>query len=252
MNGTATVALKGNSLFQFCNWKAEGLYLSRIYYRVDSVKQKGSSLKEVLDKDRQLLQGHLKLVLIKLQHWKVFSTFFRGEVGENGMRRDWLIRSDATSLSPAARSFSEHPRPFFHGSFGCSNKVLQMLNTTCVMMNQQTRGLSKMPEAPKRSDLDMNHHVNNVRYNSNASHPKRTIPRKFLENYRLTRITLEYRRECSSSDMVQSLVKRKKGDCNHTKSLKTYTHLLQITGYKESDEIARGELCGKESSKLCN
>ncbi|KAB5524478.1 hypothetical protein DKX38_022227 [Salix brachista] len=129
MNGTATVALKGNSLFQFCNWKAEGLYLSRICYRVDSVKQKvddifqprknrflihfvkGSSLKEVLDKDRQLLQGHLKLVLIKLQHWKVFSTFFRGEVGENGMR------------------------------------VLQMLNTTCVMMNQQTRGLSKMPEA---------------------------------------------------------------------------------------------------------
>uniref|UniRef100_A0A6N2L283 Uncharacterized protein n=1 Tax=Salix viminalis TaxID=40686 RepID=A0A6N2L283_SALVM len=73
----------------------EGLYLSRICYRVDSVKQKvddifqprknrflihfvkGSSLKEVLDKDRQLLQGHLKLVLIKLQHWKVFSTFLR-------------------------------------------------------------------------------------------------------------------------------------------------------------------------------
>ncbi|KAB5524417.1 hypothetical protein DKX38_022166 [Salix brachista] len=142
MNGTATVALKGNSLFQFCNWKAEGLYLSRICYRVDSVKQKvddifqprknrflihfvkGSSLKEVLDKDRQLLQGHLKLVLIKLQHWKVFSTFFRGEVGENGMRRDWLIRSDATGevLVPATRSFPEHPHPFFHGSFGCSNK----------------------------------------------------------------------------------------------------------------------------------
>uniref|UniRef100_A0A6N2LK63 Acyl-ACP thioesterase-like C-terminal domain-containing protein n=1 Tax=Salix viminalis TaxID=40686 RepID=A0A6N2LK63_SALVM len=212
MNGTATVALRGNSLFQFCNWKAEGLYLSRICYRVDSVKQKGSSLKEVLDKDRQLLQDHMKLVLIKLQHWKVFSTFFRGEVGENGMRRDWLIRSDATGevLVPATRSFSEHPHPFFHGSFGCSNKVLQMLNTTCVMMNQQTRGLSKMPEAPKRSDLDMNHHVNNVRYVNWML--ERTIPRKFLENYRLTRITLEYRRECSSSDMVQSLVKRKKGE----------------------------------------
>uniref|UniRef100_A0A6N2MAX4 Uncharacterized protein n=1 Tax=Salix viminalis TaxID=40686 RepID=A0A6N2MAX4_SALVM len=187
MNGTATVALKGNSLFQFCNWKAEGLYLSRICYRVDSVKQKGSSLKEVLGKDRQLLQGHLKL----LRKWMLekLNGFCRGEVGENGMRRDWLIRSDATGevLVQATRSFSEHPHPFFHGSFGCSNKVLQMLNTTCVMMNQQTRGLSKMPEA-------------------------RTIPRKFLENYWLTRITLEYRRECSSSDMVQSLVKRKKGE----------------------------------------
>ncbi|KAJ6677051.1 hypothetical protein OIU85_010251 [Salix viminalis] len=50
--------------------------------------------------------------------------FCRGEVGENGMRRDWLIRSDATGevLVPATRSFSEHPHPFFHGSFGCSNK----------------------------------------------------------------------------------------------------------------------------------
>lgn len=80
--------------------------------------------------------------------------FCRGEVGENGMRRDWLIRSDATGevLVPATRSFPEHPHPFFHGSFGCSNKVLQMLNTTCVMMNQQTRGLSKMPEAV-RADI---------------------------------------------------------------------------------------------------
>uniref|UniRef100_A0A6N2MAH6 Acyl-ACP thioesterase-like C-terminal domain-containing protein n=1 Tax=Salix viminalis TaxID=40686 RepID=A0A6N2MAH6_SALVM len=285
MNGTATVALREIHCFSSVTGKQRGfisaasiteLTRSTTYSSRETI---GSSLKEVLDKDRQLLQGHLKLVLIKLQHWKVFSTFFRGEVGENGMRRDWLIRSDATGevLVPATRSFSEHPHPFFHGSFGCSNKVLQMLNTTCVMMNQQTRGLSKMPEAkiklfkkkflkisklstnaiftnsnslPKRSDLDMNHHVNNVRYVNWML--ERTIPRKFLENYRLTRITLEYRRECSSSDMVQSLVKRKKGDCNHTKSLKTYTHLLQITGYKESDEIARGELCGKESSKLCH
>uniref|UniRef100_A0A6N2KU70 Acyl-ACP thioesterase-like C-terminal domain-containing protein n=1 Tax=Salix viminalis TaxID=40686 RepID=A0A6N2KU70_SALVM len=166
--------------------------------------------------------------------------FCRGEVGENGMRRDWLIRSDATGevLVPATR-------------------VLQMLNTTCVMMNQQTRGLSKMPEAktfqeeipeninklstnaiftksnsmPKRSDLDMNHHVNNVRY-------------KRMQQFRHGSIT---------SDAEEGgVLKKTSRHCNHTKSLKTYTHLLQITGYKESDEIARDELCGKESSKLCN
>ncbi|KAB5524505.1 hypothetical protein DKX38_022254 [Salix brachista] len=102
MNGTATVALRGNSLFQFCNWKAEGLYFSRICYRVDSVKQKTAVT-------RSFEVGADKTATLE---------------SENGMRRDWLIRSDATGevLVPATRSFSEHPHPFFHGSFGCSNK----------------------------------------------------------------------------------------------------------------------------------
>ncbi|KAF9667560.1 hypothetical protein SADUNF_Sadunf15G0036000 [Salix dunnii] len=172
-----------------------------------------------------------------------------GEVGENGMRRDWLIRSDATE--------------------------------NLVMMNQQTRGLSTMPETVsadislsfiqkktfqeeipekinklntnaiftnsnsmlKRSDLDMNHHVNNVRY---VNWMLETIPCKFLENCQLTRITLN-----SNVDNGDSLASALFQDCNHTKSLKTYTRLLQITGDEES-EIARGKLCGKESSKLCN
>lgn len=72
-----------------------------------------------------------------------------GASGKNGIRRDWLIRSDATGevLARATRYFSEHPHPFFHGSLGSSNKVLQMLSRTWAMMNQQTRRLSKMPEA---------------------------------------------------------------------------------------------------------
>ncbi|KAB5524593.1 hypothetical protein DKX38_022342 [Salix brachista] len=97
MNGTATVALKGNSLFQFCNWKAEGLYLSRIWVIIEGGVTR--SFEVGVDKTATL-------------------------ESENGMRRDWLIRSDATGevLVPATRSFPEHPHPFFHGSFGCSNK----------------------------------------------------------------------------------------------------------------------------------
>jgi fatty acyl-ACP thioesterase B len=76
-------------------------------------------------------------------------------------------------------------------------------------------------------------------------------------------MTLEYRRECSSSDVVESLCKPEEErfeerhqdrnvdngdslasalfqDGNHSKSFKAYTHLLQITGDKESEEIVRG------------
>ncbi|XWS68803.1 hypothetical protein CRYUN_Cryun04dG0123800 [Craigia yunnanensis] len=130
-----------------------------------------------------------------------------GAPGKNGMRRDWLIRSQATGITYARAT------------------------STWVMMNEQTRRLSNILEEvrdeispwfiekqamkdvpekiikldekakyvnsnlnPKRSDLDMNHHVNNVK-----------IPDKFLESHRLSSIVLEYRRECGSSDRVQSL-----------------------------------------------
>ncbi|GAU45623.1 hypothetical protein TSUD_253990 [Trifolium subterraneum] len=101
-----------------------------------------------------------------------------GASGKNGMRRDWLIRSKATG------------------------RVFARATSTWVMMNGKTRRLSKMPEEvrdeltpwfiekqaikedgpekivkldkeakymnsdlkPKRSDLDMNQHVNNVKY----------------------------------------------------------------------------------------
>ncbi|CAN1796400.1 Palmitoyl-acyl carrier protein thioesterase, chloroplastic [Linum perenne] len=104
-----------------------------------------------------------------------------GASGKNGMRRDWLIRSQATG------------------------QVFARATSTWVMMNEKTRRLSKMPEEvreeispwfiekqaivqqddsvvdkivklddnakyvntnlkPRRGDLDMNHHVNNVKY----------------------------------------------------------------------------------------
>ncbi|XP_022862840.1 palmitoyl-acyl carrier protein thioesterase, chloroplastic-like [Olea europaea var. sylvestris] len=139
-----------------------------------------------------------------------------GASGKNGMRRDWLLRSQATGV------------------------IFARATSTWVMMNQQTRRLSKMPDEvraelspwfiekqaineeshekidklddkalyvnsglkPKRSDLDMNQHVNNVKY---VRWMLEAIPDEFLENHQLSSITLEYRRECGSSDVVQSL-----------------------------------------------
>ncbi|KAK6157626.1 hypothetical protein DH2020_011874 [Rehmannia glutinosa] len=179
---------------------------------------------------------------------------------------------------------------------------------TWVMMNQQTRRLSKMPDEvrgeispwfiekqaiedegpekidkldnnaryvnsdlkPKRSDLDMNHHVNNVKY---VRWMLETIPDEFLENHQLSDIILEYRRECGSSDVVQSLCQpqehgllKKTGiqQCNNHIGLNgnslsseifevngllgslnqgpySFTHLLQIKGEHKNEEIVRGK-----------
>ncbi|KAH9322786.1 hypothetical protein KI387_017425, partial [Taxus chinensis] len=112
---------------------------------------------------------------------------------------------------------------------------------TWVMMNKVTRRLSKMPDVvraevepwfltrraivedstekitklddsnaeyirsdlrPRRSDLDMNQHVNNVKY---VGWMFEVVPEWVQEGQELAGITLEYRRECGQTDVVQSL-----------------------------------------------
>ncbi|KAG6655843.1 hypothetical protein CIPAW_05G245000 [Carya illinoinensis] len=205
-----------------------------------------------------------------------------GASGKNGMRRDWLVRSQATG------------------------HVFARATSTWVMMNQQTRRLSKMPEEvraeispwfiekqaihedspekiikldskarymnsnlkPKRSDLDMNHHVNNVKY---VRWMLETIPDEILDSRQLSSIILEYRKECGSSDKVQSLCHpdddgilkdglKQTNEVNllngfslaseilennglmdsFEKAPLWYTHLLQTQGERGSEEIVRG------------
>ncbi|XP_057425221.1 palmitoyl-acyl carrier protein thioesterase, chloroplastic-like [Lotus japonicus] len=212
-----------------------------------------------------------------------------GASGKNGMRRDWLIRSQATG------------------------QVFARATSTWVMMNRKTRRLSKLPEevrgelAPwflekqaikedtpekivkldkeakymnsnlkaKRSDLDMNQHVNHVKY---ARWMLETIPEQILESHQLSGIILEYRRECKSSDIVQSLCEPEEDEILHgvvepdyyTSLLNglslassdiinggggvltcleqrpiRYTHLLQLNGDNQRDEIVRGRTMWK-------
>ncbi|GMP83541.1 hypothetical protein CsSME_00037418 [Camellia sinensis var. sinensis] len=228
---------------------------------------------------------------VEMDHYPIWGEILEidtwvGASGKNGMRRDWLVRSHATG------------------------HVFVRATSTWVMMNKQTRRLSKMPEEvraeispwfiekqaikeevnekieklddkakyvnsdlkPKRSDLDMNHHVNNVKY---VRWMLETIPDQFLENHQLSSMTLEYRRECGSSAIVQSLcephedgiIKGVQQDNNmclingfsmasgilegngllacFDKGPLRYTHLLQITGEAKSEEIVRGRTSWK-------
>ncbi|KAM7256852.1 hypothetical protein ACFE04_012593 [Oxalis oulophora] len=193
--------------------------------------------------------------------------------GKIGVQKDWTIRNLITGKVHArARSF-------------------------CMMMNEKTRRLSKIPEEvrdeisqifhekketkpftiekmdklidakykkvnlkPKRSDLDMNKHVNNVKYanwmlevnNENLLCskswnlvPTDAIPEQVSKDYQLSTITLEYKRECGISETIQSLCQPDKdnemteGDNSIHSSLR-FTHLLEVEGVKKNEETIRG------------
>ncbi|XP_044490355.1 palmitoyl-acyl carrier protein thioesterase, chloroplastic-like [Mangifera indica] len=170
-----------------------------------------------------------------------------GASGKNGMRRDWLIRSQATG------------------------HIFARATSTWVMMNEDTRRLSKMPEVvraeispwfidkcaikedvpekilkldgnakhvnsdlqPKRTDLDMNNHVNNVKY---VRWMLETIPDQFQE---LSGIILEYRRECGGSDKVQALCQPDE-DGVLKEGVKQDTGITLLNGFSLASEIING------------
>ncbi|CAO2839947.1 unnamed protein product [Amaranthus hypochondriacus] len=61
---------------------------------------------------------------------------------------------------------------------------------------------SKLGLTPRRGDLDMNHHVNNVTY---IGWLLEGVPQELIDTHQLRSITLDYRRECQHDDIVDSL-----------------------------------------------
>ncbi|XP_021720083.1 oleoyl-acyl carrier protein thioesterase 1, chloroplastic-like [Chenopodium quinoa] len=61
---------------------------------------------------------------------------------------------------------------------------------------------SKQGLVPRRGDLDMNHHVNNVTY---IGWTLESTPEELVDTHELRSITLDYRRECQRNDVVDSL-----------------------------------------------
>jgi fatty acyl-ACP thioesterase B len=137
--------------------------------------------------------------------------------GKNGMRRDWLIRDCNTG------------------------EILTRASSCWVMMNKETRRLAKIPDevkeeighhfvdsppvvsedsrklpklddsradyirnglTPRWSDLDVNQHVNNVKY---VGWILESAPLPIVESHELAGMTLEYRRECMRDSVLQSL-----------------------------------------------
>ncbi|KAI3975930.1 hypothetical protein MKX01_016613 [Papaver californicum] len=190
--------------------------------------------------------------------------------GKNGMRREWEIRDNKTQ------------------------QIITRATSTWVIMNRETRRLSKMPEqvrqevkpfylnraaigeavddstkidklsndtaesirsglAPRWSDMDANQHVNNVKY---IGWILESVPINVLEDYNLTSMTLEFRRECRQSNLLESLTHMEVIEAveitnkeSKTKADFRSTHLIRMQEDKAEIVRARAEWRSKRKHK---
>nr|VDD61014.1 unnamed protein product [Brassica oleracea] len=102
---------------------------------------------------------------------------------------------------------------------------------------------------PRRIDLDMNHHVNNVTYIGwllevsviISNNHMTFIPREIVDKHVFQVITMDYRQECQQDDVVDSITTSKNGSAtsgtqSHNDS--QFLHLLRLSG--DGQEINRG------------
>ncbi|XP_020585322.1 palmitoyl-acyl carrier protein thioesterase, chloroplastic-like [Phalaenopsis equestris] len=171
--------------------------------------------------------------------------------GKNGMRRDWHVIDCQT------------------------RETIVKATSVWVLMNKTTRKLSKMPDevraeigpyfleraavldedsrklpkldhdtahyvrknlTPRWGDLDVNQHVNNVKY---IGWILESAPTSILESHELAGMTLEYRRECGKDNVLQSLtsVSTECSDVSPPDAGMECVHLLQL---ESGNEIIRG------------
>ncbi|OAY36826.1 palmitoyl-acyl carrier protein thioesterase, chloroplastic [Manihot esculenta] len=176
--------------------------------------------------------------------------------GQNSVGRDWIVRD---------------------GKTGCT---LAQATSVWVLMNKKTRKLSKLKEEirdelaphmrncdpiivkdrrkllrldvdtadfaregvkPDWDQLDLNQHVNHVQY---INWILEIVPRSFVEHHKLSSITLEYRKECTTDSVLQSLAKIVKNGVRHNSNDKVIEleHLLLL---ENGSEIARGSTSWK-------
>ncbi|XP_055826887.1 palmitoyl-acyl carrier protein thioesterase, chloroplastic-like [Solanum dulcamara] len=139
--------------------------------------------------------------------------------GKNGMRRDWIIRDSntrniitkATStwviMNRETRRLSKIPeqvkaevRPFYINKFAIP--TAQIDSEKIEKLNDETAQIITSGLAPRWSDMDANQHVNNVKY---IGWILESVPINVLEDCNLMSLTLEYRRECQLSNVLQSM-----------------------------------------------
>ncbi|KAK8611724.1 hypothetical protein V6N13_131767 [Hibiscus sabdariffa] len=113
---------------------------------------------------------------------------------------------------------------------------------------------SRLGLKPRRADLDMNQHVNNVTY---IGWVLESMPEEIIDTHELQTITLDYRRECQQDDVVDSLTSPELAEGTETVSVlrgtngsatattggdqpdcHQFLHLLRLSG--DGQEINRG------------
>ncbi|KAI4380681.1 hypothetical protein MLD38_006844 [Melastoma candidum] len=137
--------------------------------------------------------------------------------GKNGMRRDWLVRDCMTGevltrasslwvmMNKKTRRLSKMPeevRGEIEPYFVNSDPVVEDDNQKSPKLDENTADIMRTGLTPRWNDLDVNQHVNNVKY---IGWILESAPPAILESHELSALTLEYRRECGRDSVLQSL-----------------------------------------------
>ncbi|KAJ1392350.1 HotDog domain superfamily [Sesbania bispinosa] len=171
--------------------------------------------------------------------------------GKNGMRRDWLLRDCKTGeiltrassiwvmMNKLTRRLSKIPeevRKEIGSYFMDSTPILEEDNRKLPKLDDNTADYIRSGLSPRWSDLDINQHVNNVKY---IGWILESAPQAILESHELSSMTLEYRRECGRDSVLQSLTAVSSadvGDLAHSGHVEC-KHLLRL---EDGAEIVRG------------
>ncbi|XP_068660536.1 oleoyl-acyl carrier protein thioesterase 2, chloroplastic-like isoform X2 [Aristolochia californica] len=153
-------------------------------------------------------------------------TWCQGE-GRIGTRRDWILKDFATGevIGRATSKWvmmNQDTRRFQRVSDDVRDEYLIFCPRfpRLAFPEENNNTLKKIPKledparysrlglVPRRADLDMNQHVNNVTY---IRWVLESIPQDIIDTHELQSITLDYRRECQHDDMVDSLTSPESG-----------------------------------------
>ncbi|RCV20130.1 hypothetical protein SETIT_4G031400v2 [Setaria italica] len=165
--------------------------------------------------------------------------------GKNGMRRDWHVRDynsgrtilRATSvwvmMNKNTRRLSKMPDevraeigPYFNGRTAISEDQSEKLaKPGSASDGDAAKQFMRKGLTPRWGDLDVNQHVNNVKY---IGWILESAPISILEKHELASMTLDYRKECGRDSILQSLT-TVAGECvDGADSTIQCDHLLQL------------------------
>ncbi|CAN6456293.1 unnamed protein product [Victoria cruziana] len=166
----------------------------------------------------------------------------RGEIRPYFFETAPIIDNDGGKLPKLDDTSADHVRTGLMVSFDCQQPcflpLLQVLLKVLVLpilrdQIQLRYNLFVSNLQPRWYDLDVNQHVNNVKY---INWILESAPISILESYELARMTLEYRRECVRSSVVQSLTSLSDTEEAPSSDLEC-THLLRL---EDGPELVRG------------
>ncbi|URE02139.1 Myristoyl-acyl carrier protein thioesterase [Musa troglodytarum] len=170
--------------------------------------------------------------------------------GKNGMRRDWHVHDYRTGetvlratsvwvmMNKLTRRLSKIPeevRAEIGRYFVDCDPIIDEDSRKVQKLEDNTADYIKRGLNPRWGDLDINQHVNNVKY---IGWILESTPISILESHELAGMTLEYRRECGRDSVLQSLtaISNHGSNCSPEAGIECQ-HLLRL---ESGAEITRG------------